>query len=251
MNDHAGDCRQQPDPRLSQVAKQREFPNSRPRDAATMIIVDAKGRSPRVLMGRRHQGHAFLPGLFVFPGGRINPADHRVPASDDLHPTVREKLCRSVKGRPAPTRPRALALTAIRETFEETGVLIGERVSAAPTSRSPDWQAFFERGVVPRLGPLRLIARAITPPRRARRYDARFFCVSAEEIALEAQPRDDELLERRWFTLDEAQALELPIITRIVLQDLAERLASGGLPALDAPVPFYAMRYGRMERSFI
>lgn len=239
------------DPRLAGVAPRREWPNCRPRDAATMIIVDTSGPAPRVLMGRRHQGHTFMPGMFVFPGGRIHAADHRTGALDDLHPAVQAKLLVDLKGRASPARARALALAAIRETFEETGLLLGRRVERPAASRSPAWRDFLAHGVVPALGDLRLIARAITPPRRSRRFDARFFCIGAETIALAGKPVDGELLEIEWLTFARALDLDLPIITRVVLDDLAGKLTAGHLPKPESPVPYYAMRYGRMRRTLL
>ena len=66
-----------PAQRLTEATRRRDHPNLRPRDAATLIIVDASGKKPKVLMGRRHERHSFMPGKFVFPGGRVDPADVR------------------------------------------------------------------------------------------------------------------------------------------------------------------------------
>ena len=73
----------------------------RPRDAATLIIVDREGPEPRVLMGRRHEGHKFMPGKFVFPGGRVEPEDRRMAAAGALDPYVEDKLNARVQ-RPSP-----------------------------------------------------------------------------------------------------------------------------------------------------
>ena len=97
----------------------------RPRDAATLILVDRREHRPAlVLMGKRHAGHRFMPGKFVFPGGRVEPEDRRMAAAGALDPAVEEKLNARVR-RPSPGFARALALAAIRETFEETGLAIG------------------------------------------------------------------------------------------------------------------------------
>jgi 8-oxo-dGTP pyrophosphatase MutT (NUDIX family) len=61
--------------RLTAAERERRWPNVRPKDAATLIIIDRTGRDPKVLMGRRHHGHRFMPGKFVFPGGRIEAGD--------------------------------------------------------------------------------------------------------------------------------------------------------------------------------
>src|ERR671912_2486752 len=66
--------------RLTSTERDRSSPNVRPKDAATLIIIDREGPGPKVLMGRRHAGHKFMPGKFVFPGGRIEPEDRGVSA---------------------------------------------------------------------------------------------------------------------------------------------------------------------------
>ncbi|MGI9382391.1 MAG: NUDIX hydrolase [Methyloligellaceae bacterium] len=243
MNDHAA--------RLTEVSRRRDHPNLRPRDAATLIIVDTSGPKAKVLMGRRHERHAFMPGKFVFPGGRVDPADIRLSVSEELHPTVGKKLLVDMKRRPSPGRARALALAALRETYEETGLVIGKPVSGNIATRSAAWRAFLRHGLEPSLAPLRFITRAITPPRRTRRYDTRFFCVGADAIAHKAQSETQELLDLHWLTFAEAVQLDLPSITQVVLEELAEQLATSGLPNPDAPVPYYFMRHGRFERNLI
>ena len=108
----------------------------RPRDAATLIVVDRDGPEPKVLMGRRHAGHAFMPGKFVFPGGRVEPEDRRMAAAGALDPFVEAKLNVRVP-RPSPGFARAIALAAIRETFEETGLAIGVADYGAPEDTPP------------------------------------------------------------------------------------------------------------------
>src|SRR5271154_4628195 len=109
----------------------------RPRDAATLILVERPDRGPaRVLMGKRHARHLFMPGKFVFPGGRVEPEDRRMAAAGKLDAHVEEKLNARVP-RPSPSFARALALAAIRETFEETGLAIGVLGSNAPPQPPP------------------------------------------------------------------------------------------------------------------
>src|SRR5690606_1906478 len=107
--------------------------------------------------------HVFMPGKFVFPGGRTDPADSRVEVATPLHPSEEQKLVAS-STRATTTRARAIALSAIRETYEEAGILIGRKT---PFSTSkPDWQGFVEHGVAPSLAEMRYVARFITPPGR-------------------------------------------------------------------------------------
>lgn len=222
---------------------------ARPRDAATLLIVRHGGREPRVLMGKRAASHKFMPNKFVFPGGRVDPGDSRIVPPHDLHPAVMERLRRGC----SETRARALALAAIRETYEETGLVIGEPHSPTLKSRSPQWADFLQHGINPRLDVLHLIARAITPPYRNRRFDARFFMIDAEHIQGEVHEKPQgsgELLDLHWVELSRAQHMEqLPHITRSVLQELERRLRAGAGP--EESGPFSYTRYGKQVLDFI
>src|ERR1700732_5581736 len=118
-----------------------KLPNLRPKDAATLVLIDHSGPISKVLLGKRHHGHKFMPGKFVFPGGRVEPADKRMPTARPLDRHAEQRLMRAVK-RPSPVKARALALAAIRETYEETGLLLGAQ--AGDTSGVPPgpWAAF-------------------------------------------------------------------------------------------------------------
>lgn len=208
----------------------------KPRDAATLIIVRRDAEKPRLLMGRRNGGHDFMPDKWVFPGGRIDRSDFRAPYAADLKPQV---LARLEKTAPA-ARARALALTAVRETFEEAGLLLAR--PAAPRPGAGPWREFLAQGAEADLSALDFIARAITPPYRPKRFDARFFMAPAEALlSLERLPDCGELDEIAWVDLDEAQGLDLPNITRFVIQELALRLDDARRPA-----PF--MRFLRGQR---
>lgn len=223
------------------------FANVRPKDAATLIVVRRDADAVRVLMGKRAETHAFMPGAVVFPGGKVERADRYGPALDELHPAVAAKLVAGTRKRD-PGRARAIALAAIRETFEETGILIGRRERAPEAFRGKGWTSFLQAGVVPSLEPLRLIARAITPPGRfSRRFDARFFAVMADAIAAQMTIADQELQHPEWLTFDEARRHKIPRITRAVLEGLEARLDREPVLAPDGPVPFHVMRRGKFH----
>ena len=112
-----------------------------------------------------------MPGRYVFPGGRVDPADKHIAVEDDLKPGDLKKLMVAMKGTPSEARARALALAAVRETFEEAGLLIGTPLGAAAAPKAPTWQDFFATGYRPALARLTFFARAITPPGRPRRFD--------------------------------------------------------------------------------
>jgi 8-oxo-dGTP pyrophosphatase MutT (NUDIX family) len=223
----------------------------RPRDAATLIIVDSSSGEPRVLLGRRRLDMVFMPGRYVFPGGRVDPADKQIAVEDDLKPRDLEKLMVAMKGTRSVARARALALAAVRETFEEAGLLIGTPLGEAVPPKAPTWQDFFAAGYRPALAQLTFFARAITPPGRPRRFDTRFFCVQADAIVHRVKIADGELLDLEWHSIAQARSLELPNITRVVLEDLGERIAAGALQTGDIPVPFYHRRNGSFRRDLI
>ncbi len=227
-------------------------PNVTPRDAATLILLDCSGRSPKVLMGKRHHGHVFLPGKFVFPGGSVDPADRLMHPAGALDPRAQKKLMLQVR-RPSVVKARALALAAVRETFEETGLLLGSKRDEAPAAPAGPWSAFAEAKVQPDLSSMHFIARAITPPRRARRYDTRFFTADISAIAHKIGGKvgpDAELVELVWVPLDGIKKeIELLAITEIVLQDLQKQIDAGF--SHDLPVPFYRVMHGKRLREML
>lgn len=222
----------------------------RPRDAATLILLDRKGDDVLVLMGRRHMKHAFMPGKFVFPGGRTDPADSRIRVADELHADEESKL-RAGAGRISIARARAIALSAVRETYEEAGLLIGRRGTFRTTKA--DWQGFAEHGVEPSLAALRFIARAITPPGRVRRFDTRFLSAWRGDVAVELPEGGptNELEELVWLPLADAVEADIPAITKSILGDLRQRLAidPGLMPG--GAVPFYRMINQRFRRDIL
>src|ERR1700687_5653408 len=106
--------------RLTKTIRDQTFPNLKPRDSATLILIDRSETVPKVLLGRRHERHKFMPGKFVFPGGRTEPSDRLMSTATPLGPRHVERLMKHVK-RPSADKARALALAAVRETYEETG----------------------------------------------------------------------------------------------------------------------------------
>jgi 8-oxo-dGTP pyrophosphatase MutT (NUDIX family) len=229
------------DPELS---TSRHFVEAqKPRDAATLIIVRHDDAMPKVLLGQRHDSHAFMPNMFVFPGGRLDTGDMRTKFGQDLHPLVQQKLLKHMRGRASPTRARGLAIAAIRETYEETGLLLGS-LPVASTLASEDWDDVITTTELD-LSSLRFFARAITPPGRTRRFDSRFFVAHARHIGNLDNPRhpgSGELLEPYWFSFTEALDLDLPTITRDVLKRLKPLMEKQEELAPDQPVSFQYFR---------
>ena len=225
---------------MTTTARASSAPAPRPRDAATLILIDRSGAVPKVLLGKRHRGHVFMPGKYVFPGGRVEPHDRHVPVAGELDRHLEEKLMRHVS-RPSRDKARALAVAAIREVFEETGLLVGRKVEDAPrVPADGPVDPFAAAGVRPDLSALHLIARAITPPGRPRRFDARFFAADAQLIVHRVEGvvgPEAELVELTWLPIAQARELDIPPVTKRVLTELEARVALGF--GHDLPVPFY------------
>ncbi len=203
------------------------------RDAATVIALRDPGGRASVLMGQRGARAVFMPMKYVFPGGAVDQNDARIPLSSALPAACTTRLAEASEG---PT-PEALAAAAIRELWEETGLILGRRGTwdAAP----PDWTGFAATGHVPDAAALRFVFRAITPPGRPRRFDARFFLVDAARLQGDIDDfthATDELSHLQWVPLEEVRKIDLPFITEVVLAEIAARLPDLGAPE---SVPFF------------
>jgi 8-oxo-dGTP pyrophosphatase MutT (NUDIX family) len=236
---------------MNEVERDLTSPYVRPKDAATLILVDRSGPAPKVLLGKRHQRHKFMPGRFVFPGGRVDPIDRVMPVARPLNPHAQANLMKHLQ-RASAAKAQAFALASIRETFEETGLLVGARSNEIANVPGGPWTAFAEAKILPDLAELHFIGRAITPPGRPRRFDARFFTTDASAIAHRIEGvtgPDAELTELVWMTLAEAKQLDMPAVTGVMLEELDARIADGF--GHDLPVPFYSMPRGRFRRELL
>ncbi|AYD00699.1 NUDIX domain-containing protein [Neorhizobium sp. NCHU2750] len=202
------------------------------RDAAALILVDRSGPLPRILMGRRAASHVFMPDFYVFPGGRRDRGDSAASVSSDLHPMVMDKLLAEMPGKMSPARARALAVAALRELTEETGI-------GTAGAGGPD------------LGMLRYVARAITPPGHPRRYDTRFFLGFCDESVFDMSHfgDTDELEDLQWLDIATIFSLKLARITKTVLEDVMTLMELSPSLPFGSPVPFYRVHRGRFVES--
>lgn len=178
-----------------------------PRDAASLIALHRTRDGWRVLMGRRSTRTRFMPEVWVFPGGRVDPGDRAHPTGAPL----RRGVARRLATRHA--HPHALGVAALRETFEETGVAIGSARGA---------------GFVPDLDRIDYVGRAITPAGNPLRYHARFFCMEWRG-SLPRLRGNGELEELGWWSIDEVLALPTIDVTDLMLEEALARvrLSSG------------------------
>jgi len=201
----------------------------RPIDAASLVIVRGHGTGARVLMGRRRQASSFMPGWYVFPGGRVEPAD----AAPAPGPVLGAEATARLTARCRRVDPRALAVAAIRETYEETGLLVARPADAPnavpPLTAGRFWRACHAARVTPDLGALAYIARAITPVSYPKRFNARFFLTTRvpENGDLSG---DGELVDLRWVPLTDPGDLAIAGVTAFVLDRVRDHLR-GQAPA--------------------
>lgn len=204
------------------------------RNAATVIVLRDRHVTPHILMGQRGAKAAFMPNKFVFPGGAVDATDAQVPLAAPVNALCRGRLCDDAE----PFLAHAIAVAAIRELWEETGLVLG-RKGAWEGDVPPDWQTFAATGHLPDASALQFVFRALTPPGRPRRFDARFFLVDAEDIASDPDDFDaacDELSHLQWVPLSQARSFDMPFITEVVLAEVAARARDTNPPA---SVPFF------------
>ena len=205
------------------------------RDAATIIAVkDRLSDDPQVLMGQRGAKAAFMPNKFVFPGGAVDREDAQIPLAAPVEETCRARL---EEDAPAGIH-HALAVAAIRELWEETGLILGQ--PGTWSGEIPeDWAGFAATGHLPSAEGLQFVFRALTPPGRPRRFNARFFLADAERII--GDPEDfsrasDELSHLQWIPLSRVRSFDLPFITEVVLAEVTGRIRDTSPPA---SVPYF------------
>ena len=228
----------------------------RPRDAATMIIV-RQTDPPKILMGKRAATHKFMPNKFVFPGGRLDISDQRLNLPHvALAAPVLQRLRRETAKSVTDKKLQGLALAAIRETFEETGLIIGRPATPdkMPRTAHKDWQDYFKYGVLPPLEDIDFVARAITPTYRTRRFDTRFFMVHDDYIQTDPDNTSNasgELLNLHWLSFDETRHLDLPVITREIIDIIRARLKLQRHKQKHAPAPFIRFVRGKSVMKHI
>jgi 8-oxo-dGTP pyrophosphatase MutT (NUDIX family) len=204
----------------------------RPRASASLIVIDRSCNEPRFLLGRRHDAHAFMPGKFVFPGGKLERGDARLPAV----PLTDETAGLLSRANARAASAHALAIAAVREAWEEAAISIAAG-KTQPLTKSP--LPFF-----PDLSALSYVARAITPPGFPRRYDTRFFAVFRDRISehRKLDHPEAELTAFGYFSEAETAGINLPSITRIILDHVCRRLESDPLLELRQPLPTFRTR---------
>jgi 8-oxo-dGTP pyrophosphatase MutT (NUDIX family) len=192
----------------------------KPVDAAGLVLIRAGSKGePEILLGRRHRRSGFLPDIYVVPGGRVDPADHASSGfAEALQPTVAAALLSGGSRRPALAFPRA----ALRETHEETGLLVGSLGRPLGALSQAVWQAYGAAGVAPDFGTIDFICRAITPATSARRYNTRFFLADGSQ-AVGSVLSNGELEDLAWRPVSALGGLNIVDVTEYVLKEALRR----------------------------
>jgi 8-oxo-dGTP pyrophosphatase MutT (NUDIX family) len=204
------------------------------RNAATVIVIRKDNDQTRVLMGQRGAQAAFMPNKFVFPGGAVDAQDADIVLASPIPDPCKTRLTEDSDD----TLGHPLCVAAIRELWEETGLILGTKgdwLGHIPD----DWRDFANRGYVPDASALRFVFRAITPPGRPRRFDARFFVIDADAVSGDLDDfgnASDELSHLSWIPIDQVRNYNLPFITEVVLAEVMRQNDPSTAPA---SVPFF------------
>ena len=195
------------------------------RDASTVILIRKKDNNNYVLMGQRGKNAVFMPSKYVFPGGAVDPQDSDIKLAGHLSEEVSTLLQSNSKNNIS----NALSVAAIRELWEEAGIRLCKKVSKI--EKVPEgWEDFCQETYLPDASKLEFVFRAVTPPGRPRRFDARFFLCNAESVfgsLDDFSAASTELNHLQWIDINEVNSLNLPFITEVVLNEVREIIKSG------------------------
>lgn len=232
-----------------------------PRPAATVVLLRPTGGDPaaagfEVFVLRRVASMAFAPSMTVFPGGGVDPSD-----ADDVPWWGPEPVWFAQRfglpGRQGAELARRVVVAAVRELWEETGLLLAvpsseSRGTDAPGS--PLMARLTRDGLAIDTARLRPWAQWVTPPGRTRRYDTRFF-VAAQPDGAAPRLATTEADEGVWATpaallaADGAGSVRLMPPTRAVLTDLARHATVADVLAAEPDiVPWTRDADGRIVR---
>lgn len=218
-----------------------------PRDAASLILHrstnTANGAKLEILLGRRPTKSSFMPDVYVFPGGGVELADSRARPATDL----RKEYAANMAVSNSFARARTIALAAVRETFEETGLIIGHE-SPHQTSKHSSWNFLVQKNAAADLAILRYIGRAITPTTRSIRFHARFFSCDTQLIqGFESQQLigNGELLDLQWVDIGATEKLPLRPVTQYMMMQLQKLNQKNNLNKAGNAV--YMHRHGKLK----
>jgi len=209
---------------------------ARPKKASTIILWKGPRDNPQILMGQRAKRHDFMPSVYVFPGGRVDRADSYAGSIGQI--SARTKNI--IEAAYSPRQARALLLAAVRETYEETSLMLGQEAESARNLKHKSYDAFRAAGQLPDISGIEVIGRAITPPRRHKRFDTWFFARDMNGKGALETSDSHELLNVNWFTLAQIGDLKTHIATETMLKVMTRFLAQDN----PSPKVFFMRRKG-------
>ena len=218
------------------------------KDAASVILIRNTKTKPSVLMGQRGKNATFMPKKFVFPGGAVEETDFQINSFKPLNAICKARMAYGCNE----ALVHALTNAAIRELFEETGIILGTKEKW--TGMIPyEWKPFVDLGLVPDGSNFQFVFRAITPPGRPRRFDARFFYLDADFLSAAVDLDDfsrasDELSHLQWIPIQDVRRFDLPFITEVVFAEVISNLNDDMIPTR---VPFFQNSDGLSEFCYI
>ncbi len=223
---------------LNSVKRNTASSGVTPKDAASLLLVDKQSSPYKVLMGKRHKNNSFMPDVYVFPGGAVEKSDQDKTTACPS-PFLQQRFQFSDRVNKTAFQA-ALLWCALRETFEETGLDLFANFGFHPEAKNPDlsWKKLIESCV--------FLARAITPPSNKKRFDTRFFIYELPSHFNDKAIAGDELVDLQWVSFQEAQTLNLHVMTRVILEDLNDYMKHHHLPTQPQGVIFYHM----VDKSF-
>jgi 8-oxo-dGTP pyrophosphatase MutT (NUDIX family) len=224
-----------------------------PQEAAAIIVARDVSRGVEVLLLQRHPESRFSPGAFAFPGGRLEAADAAPGIEARCRGLARPDAARRLRDVTPPERAIGFWVTALRELFEEAGMLLADGPDARPLGRASlgdlraqrtrsreDSAAFgrllTERDLMLATDRVGYWAHWITPEERPIRYDTRFFVAAAWADQV-ADPDGLEMVAARWIRPNDALAghaaeeFMLPLPTQRILASLSEYADVGAILA--------------------
>jgi 8-oxo-dGTP pyrophosphatase MutT (NUDIX family) len=217
---------------VSEMPTKGRKPVVRPRDAASLILLRGEGKELEVLAGRRPLHVRFMPGVHVFPGGAIDPPDRSLWNVESGTEVLGSKLARCARA-------------ALRETWEESGVLVGRPTSSQPQVEAtrPIERAYRAHGLVAAMDILTYVGRAITPSHLSRRFNTRFFLCDGGNVFGEPAA-SEELEDVRWYPIGRHPLQSFRDVTRFML---ARAIAlRGGTATGPSPLFYWAKNARRI-----
>lgn len=191
----------------------------KPRNAASLVLLKNNDNDVKVLLGKRSDKTRFMPGAWVFPGGVVDKNDYKIEKINSLNKNIVKKLAVSNNTNMA----NALAIASIRETAEETGLMLGIKSKNIPVIKDENDNngiiLMSEIGLVPDLSKLLYLGRAITPTFSPIRFHARFFLADAKHLTGKIKTTN-ELIEIKWISLKKATKLPMADVTEFMINEL-------------------------------